>query len=75
MAKILLVEANEMPCGMLARLLEWRGYQVVIAIDGAPGARLAQADLRHWESRGIELKVPCLALDVMLSQEHREGQL
>jgi hypothetical protein len=71
MAKILLVEDNEMNCGKLAR----RHYQVVIAIDGDQGVRLAQADLRRWESRGIELEVPCLALDVMLSQEHREEQL
>lgn len=71
MAKILVVEDNEMHCGKLAR----RRYQVVIAIDGDQGVRLAQADLRRWESHGIELEVPCLALDVMLNQEHREEQL
>jgi two-component system, cell cycle response regulator DivK len=44
MAKILLVEDNEMNRDMLARRLERRGYQVVIAIDGAQGVRLAQAE-------------------------------
>ena len=44
MAKILLVEDNEMNRDMLARRLERRGYQVVIAIDGAQGVWLAQAE-------------------------------
>jgi two-component system cell cycle response regulator DivK len=44
MAKILLVEDNEMNRDMLARRLERRGYQVVIAIDGDQGVRLAQEE-------------------------------
>ena len=44
MAKILLVEDNEMNRDMLARRLERRGYQVVIAIDGDQGVRQAQAE-------------------------------
>ena len=44
MAKILLVEDNEMNRDMLARRLERRGYQVVIAIDGAQDVRLAQVE-------------------------------
>ncbi len=44
MAKILLVEDNEMNRDMLARRLERRGYQVVIAVDGDQGVRLAQAE-------------------------------
>jgi len=44
MAKILLVEDNEMNRDMLARRLERRGYQVVIATDGDQGVRLAQAE-------------------------------
>jgi CheY-like chemotaxis protein len=44
MAKILLVEDNEMNRDMLARRLERRGYQVVIATDGDQGMRLAQAE-------------------------------
>ena len=44
MAKILVVEDNEMNRDMLARRLERRGYQVVIAVDGDQGVRLAQAE-------------------------------
>src|SRR3989442_5444812 len=44
MAKILLVEDNEMNRDMLARRLERRGYQVVIATDGDQGVRRAQAE-------------------------------
>ena len=42
MAKILLIEDNEMNRDMLARRLERRGYQVVMAVDGDQGVRLAQ---------------------------------
>lgn len=44
MAKILLVEDNEMNRDMLSRRLERRGYQVVIAVDGAQGVALAQSE-------------------------------
>ena len=44
MAKILLVEDNEMNRDMLTRRLERRGYQVVIATDGDQGVRRAQAE-------------------------------
>ena len=44
MAKILLVEDNEMNRDMLSRRLERRGYQVIIAIDGEEGLRMAQAE-------------------------------
>ena len=44
MAKILLVEDNDMNRDMLTRRLERRGYQVVIATDGDQGVRLAQAE-------------------------------
>jgi len=43
-AKILLVEDNEMNRDMLSRRLERRGYEVVIAVDGAEGVRMAQAE-------------------------------
>jgi len=36
-AKILLVEDNEMNRDMLSRRLERRGYEVVLAVDGAEG--------------------------------------
>lgn len=41
MARILLVEDNELNRDMLSRRLERRGYQVVIAVDGEEGLRLA----------------------------------
>ena len=44
MAKILLVEDNEMNRDMLTRRLERRGYQVVIATDGDQGVRRAQVE-------------------------------
>jgi CheY-like chemotaxis protein len=44
MSKILLVEDNEMNRDMLSRRLERRGYQVVIAVDGAQGVQMAQAE-------------------------------
>ena len=44
MQKILLVEDNEMNRDMLSRRLERRGYQVVLAVDGAQGVALAQSE-------------------------------
>jgi CheY-like chemotaxis protein len=41
-AKILLVEDNEMNRDMLSRRLARRGYDVVVAEDGAKGLELAQ---------------------------------
>jgi two-component system, cell cycle response regulator DivK len=42
MAKILLVEDNEMNLDMLSRRLERRGFGIVIAVDGAQGVDLAK---------------------------------
>jgi CheY-like chemotaxis protein len=44
MAKILLVEDNEMNRDMLSRRLERRGYQVVLATDGQEGVVRARAE-------------------------------
>jgi CheY-like chemotaxis protein len=44
MAKILLVEDNEMNRDMLSRRLERRGYEVVVAVDGEEGVARAKAD-------------------------------
>lgn len=41
MKRILLVEDNELNRDMLSRRLERRGYEVVIAVDGEEGLRLA----------------------------------
>ena len=48
MAKILIVEDNEMNRDMLSRRLERKGYNVTIAVDGQAGldgARSAEPDL------------------------------
>jgi len=44
MAKILLVEDNEMNRDMLSRRLQKRGYDVVLAEDGQQGVSLAQSE-------------------------------
>ena len=44
MAKILLVEDNELNRDMLSRRLERRGYQVVMALDGEQAVAMAAAD-------------------------------
>lgn len=44
MSKILLVEDNEMNSDMLSRRLQRKGHEVLIAIDGAQGIKLAQSE-------------------------------
>jgi two-component system, cell cycle response regulator DivK len=44
MAKILLVEDNEMNRDMLSRRLERRGYQVIMAVDGGQCIEMARAE-------------------------------
>lgn len=44
MAKILLVEDNEMNRDMLSRRLERRGHEVLCAVDGAEGVATAQRE-------------------------------
>jgi two-component system cell cycle response regulator DivK len=44
MAKILLVEDNEMNRDMLSRRLIKRGFDVVIAVDGETGVSLARSE-------------------------------
>ena len=44
MAKILLVEDNEMNRDMLSRRLQRKGYEILIAIDGANGIDVATAN-------------------------------
>jgi CheY-like chemotaxis protein len=45
MAKILLVEDNEMNRDMLSRRLSRKGHEVLIAVDGAEGVSMAMAKL------------------------------
>jgi CheY-like chemotaxis protein len=44
MAKILLVEDNEMNRDMLSRRLERKGHQVLMAVDGQQGVDMAKAE-------------------------------
>jgi CheY-like chemotaxis protein len=44
MARILLVEDNEMNRDMLSRRLVRRGYEVVIAVDGEQGVAMARSE-------------------------------
>lgn len=44
MAKILLVEDNEMNLDMLSRRLERRAYEILIAMDGAQGVEMARTE-------------------------------
>lgn len=44
MTKILLVEDNEMNRDMLGRRLQRRGFDLLVAVDGAQGVAIAQAD-------------------------------
>lgn len=44
MAKILLVEDNEMNRDMLSRRLERKGYQILIAVDGQEGINKARSE-------------------------------
>ena len=44
MAKILLVEDNEMNRDMLSRRLQRRGYDVILAVDGGEGVALARSE-------------------------------
>jgi two-component system, cell cycle response regulator DivK len=45
MAKLLLVEDNELNRDMLARRLEKRGFKVVIAVDGLIGIEMAKTEM------------------------------
>jgi two-component system, cell cycle response regulator DivK len=44
MAKILLVEDNEMNRDMLARRLQRRDFEVIVAVDGQQGVAMAQSE-------------------------------
>ena len=45
MTKILLVEDNEMNLDMLSRRLQRRGFEVLVAMDGAQGVEMAKSDM------------------------------
>jgi two-component system, cell cycle response regulator DivK len=45
MAKILLVEDNEMNRDMLSRRLERKGHHILVAVDGEQGVAIAQTEV------------------------------
>jgi two-component system, cell cycle response regulator DivK len=84
MTKILLVEDNEMNRDMLSRRLERKGYQVVMAVDGAQAVELAQSEapalilmdmslpvLDGWEAtRQIKAKAETKSIPVIALTAH-----
>jgi two-component system, cell cycle response regulator DivK len=58
MARILLVEDNEMNRDMLSRRLERRGYDIVIAVDGQQG--LAAARAQHPDLILMDMSLPVI---------------
>ena len=56
MAKILLVEDNEMNRDMLTRRLERRGYEVAIAVDGREGIEKAVGE--PWDLILMDMSLP-----------------
>jgi CheY-like chemotaxis protein len=57
MAKLLLVEDNEMNRDMLSRRLLRKGYEIVMAVDGAEGVALAKAQVPDLILMDISLPV------------------
>ncbi len=57
MAKILLVEDNEMNRDMLSRRLQRKGYEVLIAVDGGAGIAMTRADKPYLVLMDMSLPV------------------
>lgn len=57
MAKLLVVEDNEMNLDMLTRRLQRRGYQIISAVDGAQGVARAHSELPDLILMDISLPV------------------
>jgi CheY-like chemotaxis protein len=86
MAKLLLVEDNEMNRDMLSRRLERKGYTVVCAVDGDQAIKMAEAEtpalilmdmslpvLDGWEAtRRIKATKPSLPI-IALTAHAMEG--
>ena len=58
MAKILLVEDNEMNRDMLSRRLERKGYDVILAVDGEQGVNLTMSN--HPDLVLMDLSLPII---------------
>ena len=84
MAKILIVEDNEMNRDMLSRRLERRGFVVVLAVDGAEGVAMAKSErpdlvlmdmslpvMNGWEAtRAIRADAATAAIPVVALTAH-----
>lgn len=57
MAKLLLVEDNEMNQDMLSRRLRRKGYEVIIAVDGRQGIAMAAAEVPNLILMDMSLPV------------------
>jgi CheY-like chemotaxis protein len=57
-AKILIVEDNEMNRDMLSRRLARRGYQIIIAVDGGEG--IAAATAEHPDLILMDMSLPVI---------------
>ena len=58
MAKILIVEDNEPNRDMLSRRLERRGFEVVVAVDGAEGVALSKSE--HPDIVLMDMSLPVM---------------
>ncbi len=58
MPKILLVEDNEMNRDMLSRRLQRRGYEIVVAVDGAQGVAMANSE--HPDLILMDMSLPIM---------------
>jgi two-component system, cell cycle response regulator DivK len=58
MPKILLVEDNEMNRDMLSRRLQRRGYEIVVAVDGAQGLLMANSE--HPDLILMDMSLPIM---------------
>jgi len=84
MARILLIEDNEMNRDMLAERLELRGYQVLVAADGVQGVAMAHSErpdvilmdmslpvLDGWEAtRQIKVALDTRAIPIVALTAH-----
>lgn len=58
MPKILLVEDNEMNLDMLSRRLERKGYDIIVAMDGAKGVDVAHEE--HPDLILMDMSLPVM---------------
>lgn len=58
MPKILLIEDNEMNLDMLSRRLERRGFEVLMAMDGAQGVDMAR--IHHPDLILMDMSLPVM---------------